>query len=36
MTLTDFLIGAIALLVVLGVAIVHGARRIGGDERHRH
>ncbi|CAJ2718784.1 Uncharacterised protein [Burkholderia pseudomallei] len=30
------LIGAAALLIVLGVAIVHGAKRIGDDEHHRH
>lgn len=36
MTLTDFLIGAVALLVVLGVAIARGVKRIGDDEHHRH
>ncbi len=31
-----FLIGAAALLIVLGVAICRGIKRIEQDEHHRH
>lgn len=34
--ITRLLIGAVALLIVLGVAIVHGAKRIENDDHHRH
>lgn len=31
-----FLIGAAAVLVVLGIAILRGAKRMNDDDHHRH
>ncbi|POM13913.1 Uncharacterised protein [Burkholderia cepacia] len=31
-----FLIGAAAVLIVLGIAVIRGAKRVNDDEHHRH